>query len=214
MRLCLIEDDPELGRAVRAALDDAGHEVCWVRRVQEARAPLREDALEGVVLDLGLPDGNGFELLRELRLARSNLPVVVITARDALADRIRGLDLGADDYLVKPFEMSELLARLRAVARRAGPGGAIWQVRDLLVDEQRHEVTRHGERIALSKSEFALLRTLARHSGRVLTRIELETRALADNEGAALDVHLSNLRKKIGAGYIRTIRGVGYVIER
>ncbi|MDE3010859.1 MAG: response regulator transcription factor [Pseudomonadota bacterium] len=214
MNLCLIEDDAELGAAVCAALSDADHRVVWVRRVQQARAALDDDALDGVVLDLGLPDGNGFEVLRDLRARRKQIPVVVITARDALADRIRGLDLGADDYLVKPFEAAELLARLRAVARRAAGAAAAWQVRDLTIDEQRHEVTRAGECIALSKSEFALLRTLARHSGRVLTRIELESRALPDNEGAALDVHLSNLRRKIGPGYIRTIRGVGYVIER
>lgn len=213
MNLCLIEDDLELGRAVQAALTDAGHQVAWTRTAALARQVLQEQAPDGVVLDLGLPDGNGFDLLRELRSRHSSLPVIVITARDGVVDRIRGLDLGADDYLVKPFEVAELLARLRAVARRSGSVSG-WQVRDLLIDEQRHEVTRDGERIALSRSEFALLRTLARHSGRVLTRLELESRALAGNEGAALDVHLSNLRKKIGGGYIRTIRGVGYVIEK
>jgi DNA-binding response OmpR family regulator len=215
MNLLLIEDDLELGRAIQAALRDADHAVQWARRVADARAQLHHATLDGVVLDLGLPDGNGFELLRELRLGRASLPVVIITARDALADRIRGLDLGADDYLVKPFEIAELLARLRAVARRSSAGAsAAWQVHDLTIDEQRLEVTRNGERIALSRSEFALLSALARHSGRVLTRAELEARALANSEAASLDVHMSNLRRKIGAGYIRTIRGVGYVIER
>ncbi|PHV03941.1 DNA-binding response regulator [Janthinobacterium sp. BJB412] len=218
MKICLVEDDLELGRALQSALQDAGQEVMWVRREADARRWIASDPFDAVVLDLGLPDGNGIELLRHLRAEGRTLPVVVITARDSLEDRLNGLDRGADDYLVKPFVVSELLARLRAVVRRATgwgeAGEPVWKIKDLVLDDRRMVLTRAGATVVLSKTEFALLHALMRYPDRVLTRRELESRALPHSEGAALDVHMSHLRQKIGEGYIRTVRGVGYVVDK
>jgi len=218
MKICLIEDDLELGRALQSALQDAGHEAVWVRRAADARHFVAEEQFDAVLLDLGLPDGNGMELLRHLRREGKTMPILVITARDSLEDRLNGLDLGADDYLIKPFATTELLARLRAVVRRAGgwneAGESTWKIKDLVLDDKRMTVTRAGVMVLLSKTEFALLHALMRCPDRVLTRRELEARALPNSEGQALDVHMSHLRRKIGEGYIRTVRGVGYVVEK
>jgi len=218
MKICLVEDDLELGKALQAALQDAGQEVIWVRRASDARHWVENEPFDAVLLDLGLPDGNGIDVLRELRSAGHTLPILVITARDSLEDRLNGLDRGADDYLVKPFVVTELLARLRAVMRRATgwseSGEPVWKVKDLVLDDKRMLLTRAGANVVLSKTEFALLHALMRYPDRVLTRRELESRALPHSEGAALDVHMSHLRQKIGDGYIRTVRGVGYVVDK
>ncbi|MBV6324329.1 response regulator transcription factor [Duganella violaceipulchra] len=218
MKICLVEDDLELGKALQAALQDAGQEVIWVRRASDARHWVENEPFDAVLLDLGLPDGNGIDVLRELRSAGHTLPILVITARDSLEDRLNGLDRGADDYLVKPFVVTELLARLRAVMRRATgwseSGEPVWKVKDLVLDDKRMLLTRAGANVILSKTEFALLHALMRYPDRVLTRRELESRALPHSEGAALDVHMSHLRQKIGEGYIRTVRGVGYVVDK
>ncbi|MQA18537.1 MULTISPECIES: response regulator transcription factor [Rugamonas] len=218
MKICLVEDDLELGKALQAALQDAGQEVVWVRRASDARHWVETEPFDAVLLDLGLPDGNGIDVLRELRAAGHTLPILVITARDSLEDRLNGLDRGADDYLVKPFVVTELLARLRAVMRRATgwseSGEPVWKVKDLVLDDKRMLLTRSGVNVVLSKTEFALLHALMRYPDRVLTRRELESRALPHSEGAALDVHMSHLRQKIGEGYIRTVRGVGYVVDK
>ncbi len=173
MKICLVEDDLELGRALQVALQDAGHETLWVRRVAEARPALGDLALDAAILDIGLPDGDGLSLLRQLRTTRSDLPVVIVTARSTVEDRVNGLDLGADDFLVKPFAMPELLARLRAVARRSAAGSASdcrWSAQDLTLDDQLHLVTRGDEAIKLSPSEYALLLALLRYQRRVVTR--------------------------------------------
>lgn len=218
MKACLIEDDLELGRALQSALQDAGHQVVWVRRVTDAMHWVHEERFDAVLLDLGLPDGSGLDLLRKLRGEGASVPILVITARESLEDRLSGLDLGADDYLVKPFAVSEMLARLRAVVRRStgrtDSGETAWKLRDLMLDDKMMTVTRAGSPVALSPTEFALLHALMRYQDRVLTRRELEARALPHSDGPALDVHMSNLRRKIGDGYIRTVRGVGYVMER
>ena len=218
MKICAVEDDLELGKALQSALQNAGQEVVWVRRASDARHWIDTEPFDAVLLDLGLPDGNGIELLKELRAAGHTLPVLVITARDSLEDRLNGLDRGADDYLVKPFDVPELLARLRAVMRRvtgwSEAGEPVWKVKDLVLDDKRMLLTRGGVNVVLSKTEFALLHALMRYPDRVLTRRELEARALPNSEGAALDVHMSHLRQKIGEGYIRTVRGVGYVVDR
>lgn len=218
MKICLVEDDLELGKALQAALQDAGQEVVWVRRASDARHWVENEPFDAVLLDLGLPDGNGIDVLRELRASGHTLPILVITARDSLEDRLNGLDRGADDYLVKPFVVTELLARLRAVMRRATgwseSGEPVWKVKDLVLDDKRMLLTRAGVNVVLSKTEFTLLHALMRYPDRVLTRRELESRALPHSEGAALDVHMSHLRQKIGEGYIRTVRGVGYVVDK
>lgn len=217
MKLCLVEDDLELGRALQAALQDLGQEVIWVRRVGDAKHWVGEETFDAILLDLGLPDGNGLELLRHLRGRGQTVPILIMTARDSLDDRLRGLDVGADDYLVKPFATSELLARVKAVVRRATGwselGESVWKLKDLALDERRMNLMRAGVPVALSKTEFALLHELMRNSDRVLTRRELEARVLPQSEGQALDVHISNLRRKLGDGYIRTVRGVGFLVD-
>jgi len=218
MKICLVEDDLELGKALQSALQDAGQDVVWVRRMADARHWINSDPFDAILLDLGLPDGSGLDFLKLLRSEGKTLPILVITARDSLEDRLGGLDIGADDYLVKPFAVSELLARLRAVVRRATgwneSGESVWKIKDLTLDDRRMVLSRAGTPIVLSKTEFALLHALMRYPDRVLTRRELEAWALPHSEGQALDVHMSHLRRKIGEGYIRTVRGVGYVVEK
>jgi two-component system response regulator QseB len=218
MKICLIEDDLELGKALQSALQDDGQDVIWVRRAADAKKWVNDEHFDGVILDLGLPDGNGMDLLRYFRAEGKTTPILIITARDSLEDRLSGLDLGADDYLIKPFLIPELLARLRAVVRRSTgwneSGESVWKVKDLTLDDRRMTLTRAGVPIILSKAEFALLHALMRYPDRVLTRRELEARALPNSEGQVLDVYMSHLRKKIGEGYIRTLRGVGYMVEK
>lgn len=218
MKICLVEDDLELGHSVQSLIQDGGHDVVWVRRITEARYWLEQLVFDAVVLDLGLPDGNGLDLLRSIRQQDKQLPLIVITARDGIEDRLHGLDSGADDYLVKPFAGAELLARLRAVARRSGlaqeSDAQEWRVKDLKLDERRMVLTRGEAVINLSKTEFTILLTLLKLPDRVVTRRELEARALPNADSHALDVHMFNLRKKIGEGYVRTVRGVGFLVER
>jgi two-component system response regulator QseB len=218
MNILLIEDDIELGNGVRIALEDQGLQVTWVRRLQEAVQALDTTPCDLVLLDLGLPDGSGLTLLTRLRRDKQVTPVLILTARDSLEDRIAGLDSGADDYLVKPFALAELLSRVRALARRSyGLVNETLEVRGLSLHEATMRVTVDGKAVDLSRSEFDLLCILVKRVDRVLTRRVLEEQVLQGgihNESNVLDVHMSNLRKKIGAGYIRTVRGVGYVIDR
>jgi two-component system response regulator QseB/two-component system response regulator BasR len=218
MKICVIEDELELGKVLQSALLRAGEDVMWVRRLSDAEYWINNEQFDAVLLDLGLPDGNGIDLLRRIRSQGKTVPIIVITARDSLEDRLKGLNLGADDYLVKPFAFTELLARLHAVMRRATgwneAGESVWKVKDLVLDDKGMTVTRAGTVIALSKTEFALLSAMMRYPGRVMTRRSLEEWALQNTEGQALDVHISHLRRKIGEGYIRTVRGVGYVLEK
>ena len=217
MNILLVEDDPELGSGVRIALVDQGFTVVWVRRLDEAEHELATSLTDLVLLDLGLPDGDGLNLLKRLRRAHKTLPVLVLTARDALADRLAGLDSGADDYLVKPFALAELLSRIRALARRSyGFEGDTLELRGLALQEATLRVSVDGVAVELSRSEFLLLATLVKRADRVVTRRVLEEQVLPGglhNDSNVLDVHISNLRKKIGDGYVRTVRGVGYVID-
>jgi two-component system, OmpR family, response regulator QseB len=218
MNILLVEDDPELGSGVRIALVDQGFSVIWVRRLDEATHELEDSLIDLVLLDLGLPDGDGLTLLKRLRRDRKTLPVLVLTARDALDDRLAGLDSGADDYLVKPFALAELLSRIRALARRSfGFEGETLELRGLVMHEATLRTSVDGTVVELSRSEFLLLSTLVKRADRVVTRRVLEEQVLPgglNNESNVLDVHISNLRKKIGSGYVRTVRGVGYVIDR
>jgi len=216
MNILLIEDDMELGNGVRIALEDQGLHVTWVRRLQEALQALESSACDLVLLDLGLPDGDGLTLLTRLRRDKQVTPVLILTARDALEDRLAGLDSGADDYLVKPFALAELLSRVRALARRSyGLVNETLEVRGLSLHEATMRVAVGGRPVELSRSEFDLLCILVKRIDRVLTRRVLEEQVLPgglSNESNVLDVHISNLRKKIGDGYIRTVRGVGYMV--
>jgi len=217
MKVLLLEDDLELGNGVRIALSDQGMEVVWVRRLSDAASSLDANTFDMVLLDLGLPDGDGLELLGRLRRHRKNLPVLILSARDRLQDRLRGLDGGADDYLVKPFALAELLSRVRALARRSyGFEEDQLTLRGLALDEATRSVTVNGREVELSRCEFDLLALLLKRMGRVVTRRALEQQVLPGgptNESNALDVHMSNLRRKIGKGYVRTVRGIGYVID-
>lgn len=217
MKILLLEDDMALGRALQSVLVSDSHDVVWLRMASNALPALENGGFHALVLDLGLPDGDGMTLLRALRDLGESIPVIVITARDSLEDRLGGFAGGADDYLIKPFDIPELLARLRAVVGRAkygnGISSAVWRCRDLVLDERRMSLTREGAPLLLSKTEFALLQILMRDADRVVTRAELEGQVLSSGWGTALDVHISNLRKKIGEGYIRTVRGVGYIVQ-
>ncbi len=218
MNILLVEDDSDLGNGVRIALIDQGFVVVWVRRLAEAEHELEVGLMDVVLLDLGLPDGDGMTLLKRMRRERKTLPVLVLTARDALDDRLAGLDGGADDYLVKPFALAELLSRIRALARRSyGFDGDALELRGLVLHEATQRATVAGRAVDLSRSEFLLLATLVKRADRVVTRRTLEEQVLPgglDNESNVLDVHMSNVRRKIGDGYVRTVRGVGYVIDR
>jgi two-component system response regulator QseB len=206
MRILLVEDDPQLGDAVRSGLTQDRYVVDWVQTGSAARAVLDSQRYEAVLLDLGLPEISGTELLAALRRKRDTVPVIVITARDQRADKIGALDLGADDYVVKPFDLDELAARIRAVVRH----GAIE------LDSARHVVQVAGRTVALGRHEYALLQALMSQPGAVLSRARLEDSLYGwgDEVGSnAVEVHMHHLRRKLGVDVIRTVRGVGYKLE-
>ncbi len=218
MRVLLVEDDALLGDGLRAGLGQAGFAVDWVRTGSDAVYALDAEAVAAVVLDLGLPDLTGFEILRRLRARGNKVPVLILTARDAVGDRVKGLDGGADDYVVKPVDLAELAARLRALIRRAG-GEAAPALRrgELELDAAAHRVVFRGQPVELSAREFALLHELMRSGGRVLSREQLEERLYSwghEIESNAVEVHVHHLRRKLAPGVIRTIRGVGYMIPQ
>ena len=216
MKILLIEDDLDLGNGVRIALADQGLDVIWVRRKEDALHQLAVCAPELILLDLGLPDGDGMSLMAYVRQQLKGIPVIILTARGTLQDRLSGLDAGADDYLVKPFVLAELLARVRALARRSyGYQNEAVEIRGLSLHVPTRRVAVSSRHIELTASEYALLETLMLRADRVLTRRFLEERIFGakENMSNALDVHMGNLRRKIGDGYVRTVRGVGYVID-
>lgn len=216
MKILLIEDDLDLGNGVRIALADQGLDVIWVRRKVDALHQLDACVPELVLLDLGLPDGDGMSLLAHMRQQFKGIPVIILTARGTLQDRLSGLDAGADDYLVKPFVLAELLARVRALARRSyGFENEVIEIRGLTLHVPTRRVTVSARNIDLTASEYLLLEALLLRTDRVLTRRFLEERIFGakENMSNALDVHMGNLRRKIGEGYVRTVRGVGFVID-
>ena len=218
MRVLVVEDDPLLGHALHAGLREFGYAVDWVSDGVAAEHALRTLAYAAVVLDLGLPRMTGLDLLSAVRGRHDHTPVLILTARDTVEDRIRGLDMGADDYLVKPFDMGELGARLRALVRRAsGAPAPLLRVGDITLDPAAREV-RHADRhVDLSVREFALLEALMRNAGRVLTRSQLEQALYAwgdEVESNALEVHVHHLRRKLDPSGIKTVRGVGYLMAR
>lgn len=216
MRILLVEDDALLGDALQAGLRQAGFAVDWLRDGSAADAALRAEPFAAVVLDLGLPKLAGFELLRRLRARDDRTPVLILTARDAVDDRVRGLDAGADDYVVKPTAIAELAARLRALVRRSqGGAGAALSVGDLEIDPATRTVRFAGAPVELQPREFAVLLELALNAGRVLTRAQLEARLYEWGEALesnAIEVHVHHLRRKLAPALIRTVRGVGYMV--
>jgi two-component system, OmpR family, response regulator QseB len=218
MRLLLVEDDRLLGNGIEVGLKQAGFTVDWAKDGREAQLALEMTAYELVVLDLGLPRVSGMDVLARLRKGGSDLPVLLLTARDTVGDRVAGLEAGADDYLIKPFDLAELIARIRALLRRAhGRSVALIQYRDLTIEPDSLTVKRGVERIVLSPRECAVLIDLLEHRGTALSRSRLEESLYGWNEEVesnAVEVHIHNLRKKLGSELIKTIRGVGYLIQR
>ncbi|HEU5282942.1 MAG TPA: response regulator [Burkholderiales bacterium] len=216
MRLLLVEDDPLIGEGLRAGLKPAGFTVDWVKDGVAATLALTSAVYEAVVLDLGLPRKDGLTLLRELRSKGNTLPVLVLTARDTVPDRVLGLNTGADDYVVKPFELDELIARIRALLRRrAGRAEPVIRHGGLLLDPVTRRVEHYGALVAVSPREFALLHALLERPGAVLSREQLEERLYGWDEEVssnAVEVHLHNLRRKLGPGVIRNVRGAGYCV--
>ena len=214
MRVLLVEDDPMIGRAVEAGLRDNGHAVDWVRDGVEAGLALSSGVYDFALLDLGLPRRHGFDILRAVRDAGQDLPIVIVTARDAVADRIVGLDNGADDYLVKPFNMDELLARMRAVIRRRhGRPSREVCYGALTIDPAKRSVVFRGAPVELSAREFAVLDALMGDPGAVVSRDKLEDAVYGWGEeigSNTIEVYLHNLRRKLSPDLIRNVRGVGY----
>ncbi|MBN9602915.1 MAG: response regulator transcription factor [Afipia felis] len=219
MRILLIEDDQMLGAAVAQALRDAAYAVDWVMDGVTAVEAFRSETYDLALLDLGLPSSDGLEVLQNFRRKSSRqLPVIIVTARDAVDDRIGGLDRGADDYLVKPFEIPELLARMRAVVRRQGSGGpAILSNGVISLNPATHEAQQEGTTWQLTSREYALLQALMNHPGTILSRSDLERQIYGWNEEVesnAIEFLIHAIRKKLGASAIRNVRGVGWMVDR
>jgi two-component system, OmpR family, response regulator len=216
MRVLVVEDDEMIGRAVVAGLQNGGYTVDWVVDGQDAELALANQVYDLALLDLGLPRRNGLDILKGLRRSGSELPVVVITARDAIADRVSGLDNGADDYLVKPFDLDELLARARAVVRRREGRSSPQRVcGSLAIDSVTRSVVFHGAEVEISVREFALLEALMKEPGAVVSRQKLEDAVYGCGEEVgsnSVEVHLHHLRRKLTPELIRNVRGVGYRI--
>jgi DNA-binding response OmpR family regulator len=216
MRILLAEDDELLGSGLRAGLDQRSFQVDWVRDGVAAERELLSAQHQAAVLDIGLPRKDGLAVLKAVRARGIDTPVLVLTARDAVAQRIEGLNLGADDYVIKPVDLDELAARLHALVRRAhGKTQTMLQVRDVVVDTSARQVSRSGETISLSTREFDLLQALLLNAGRVLSREQLEQHLYRwghEVESNTIEVHIHHLRRKMGAGLIDTVRGVGYIV--
>jgi two-component system OmpR family response regulator len=218
MRVLLIEDDRMIGAAVEQALKDAAYAVDWVTDGGAAIHAAENEVYELALLDLGLPTADGREVLRRLRALGRRFPVIIVTARDGIDDRIEGLDLGADDYLVKPFEIRELLARMRAVLRREGSGSsALLTNGKLSLDPTTREASLLDQTSPLTAREFALLQALLARPGTILSRSELERQIYGWNEEVesnAIEFLIHTIRKKLGATAIRNVRGVGWMVDR
>ena len=218
MRILLAEDDPLLGDGLRAGLRQLGFQVDWVRDGDAAERELRAQPYEVAVLDLGLPRKDGLDVLAAIRRSGILTPVLVLTARDAVPDRIRGLDVGADDYVVKPVDLHELAARLRALVRRAhGQPQERLSAQDVVLDPASRSVQQAGEQVTLSTREFDLLQAFMLGADRVLSREQLAQQLYSwgqEVESNAVEVHIHNLRHKLGAALIHTVRGVGYMLQR
>jgi two-component system response regulator QseB len=216
MRILLVEDDAMIGESVAEGLKAEGYAVDWVRDGKEAEVAVSATPYSLVVLDLGLPRRDGIDVLKGIRERRIDVPVLVMTARDTVRDRIKGLDAGADDYLVKPFDLDELTARARALMRRAaGRSEPLLERGPLSINPATREVTWRGESMSLSAREYALLAALAERPGIVLSRAQLEEKLYGWNESVgsnAVEVHIHNVRKKLGEDVIRNVRGLGYTL--
>ncbi len=217
MRLLLVEDDEILGDGLVAGLTMEGYAVDWLTNGKLADEALKLNSYELIVLDLNLPDMDGLAILRALRARKDETPVMVLTARDTVPDRVLGLDSGADDFVIKPFDLDEVCARLRALARRnEGRSVPTIEYKGVVLDPAAHQVTFNNEKVELSQKEFEILNFLMGNIGRVISRARLEESLYswnADIESNTVEVHIHHLRKKLDASLIRTVRGVGYIID-
>jgi len=218
MRLLLAEDDRMLGDGICVTLTEAGYATDWVTDGVAAEAALQTETYALLILDLGLPKMSGIDVLKGVRQRGQDIPVLILTARDTVSDRVQGLDCGADDYLVKPFDMDELNARLRALLRRSGGrSNPVIEHSDIIVDPAAHVVTQAGHVVDISPREFAVLRMLLENRSKVMSRARLEEGLYSwgdEVESNAVEVYVHHLRRKLGASLIRTIRGVGYTIDK
>lgn len=218
MRILLVEDDQMIGQGLQTALRQDNYAVDWMRDGDSAAHALRTTAFDLMLLDLGLPGRDGLDVLRELRARGDHIPVVILTARDEVRDRIAGLDAGADDYIVKPFDLDELAARMRSVLRRsAGRGDPTIQHGNIRLNTVTHAVEKDGVPVQLSAHEYAVLEALLQRPGAVLSRAQLEDRLYgwdAQIESNAIEVYIHGLRRKLGSEAIRTLRGVGYYLPK
>ncbi|MDQ7990447.1 MAG: response regulator [Candidatus Dactylopiibacterium sp.] len=218
MRLLLVEDDLMIGEAVLELLRAEGYAVDWVRDARMAQLALEAESYDLVLLDLGLPDRDGLEVLQGLRARKQRVPVLIATARDAVADRIRGLDAGADDYVVKPYDLDELTARIRALLRRsAGRAEPVYEYQNVSINPATREVLVDGQPVLLSAREWAVLEPLLARPGLILSRAQLEEKLFSwkdEVSSNAVEVYVHGLRKKLGAALIQNVRGVGYLVPR
>lgn len=218
MKVLLVEDDPMIGENIQIALDGEGITVDWVTDGAAAETALGSQAYDALLLDLGLPRKDGIEVLRTLRARGNSMPVLVITARDTIAQRVQGLNSGADDYLVKPFDLEELIARLHALVRRARGGfEAVYRKGDVVVNPITRQVMVSERQVILSSREWAILDALVARPGAILSRPQLEERLYGwagDVESNAVEVYIHGLRKKLGTQFVVNVRGLGYMVEK
>lgn len=218
MRLLLVEDDELLGDAVKTGLTQFGYLVDWLKDGETARNAIKSESFELIILDLSLPKLSGMNLLQSIRQDQNKTPVIILTARDSVQDRIKGLDSGADDYITKPFDLNELSARIRALIRRSqGRADSVLHYRNITIDAAAHSVLVDDVPINVPRREFSLLQKLLENDGHVLSRDQLMQSIYGwddDVDSNTLEVHVHNLRKKLNATFIRTIRGVGYMAEK
>lgn len=218
MRLLLVEDDELLGDAVKAGLTQFGYVVDWLKDGEAARSSIKFESFEAIILDLGLPKLSGLGFLKAIRQEGNTTPVIILTARDSIEDRVKGLDNGADDYLTKPFDLNELSARIRALVRRStGRADTTIHFRHIMLDPAAHAVYADDVLVNVPRREFALLQKLLENSGQVISREQLMQSLYGWDEeidSNTLEVHIHNLRKKLNINFIRTIRGVGYMVEK
>ena len=217
MRILIVEDNEIVGSGIHMGLSQMGYAVDWAKDGNAAQLFLGSQEYDLLVLDLGLPDKTGVDVLKELRAAENHVPVLILTARDSASEKVRGLDSGADDYMVKPFDLEELGARIRALLRRrSGRSVSTISHNDIVLDPVSHTVTQKGELVELSRKEFVLLQILLENTGRVMSRTRLEESAYSWKEEVdsnAVEVYIHRLRKKLGSDLIKTIRGVGYIVK-
>jgi len=218
VRILLVEDDALLGEGVCAGLRREDNSVDWVKNGETALSAMTETMYDCVILDIGLPRMNGLEVLQQMRSSNNDTPVLILTAQDDISDRVKGLDAGADDYLIKPFEFAELCARLRALTRRTrGMSSETLQYKDITVDTVAHTVKYHDQPVLLSRREFSLLFELITNQGRVLSRHHLEQKLYSwgdEIESNTIEVYIHHLRKKFYPELVSTVRGIGYIVAK